>query len=43
MYYATCPECNQVVNEDSLVEVEPNKLCYHNKVCRECYDNLESE
>ncbi len=41
--YTVCPECNEVVQEKHLVVVEPEKLCYHNKVCSDCYDNLESE
>ena len=33
----------EVVELNEMRTVEEYKLCYHNMVCAECYDNLESE
>lgn len=38
-----CPECGGIFELYDMKEVEPNKLCCHNKVCPECYDNLETD
>lgn len=38
-----CPECGEVVELNDMRTVEAYKLCYHNMVCDDCYENLESD
>ena len=41
--YEDCPECGDIIELDDMKNVEPDKLCHHNKVCPECYANLETD
>lgn len=38
-----CPECGEIVELNDMIRVGSEKICYHNLVCIECYENLESE
>ena len=38
----TCLECDKTVQQDSMKDTD-GKLCYHNHVCAECYENLEND
>ena len=37
-----CPECGEVVELNDMRDTE-DKLCYHNKVCEDCYEILEDD
>ena len=38
-----CAECGTYVDQDRMKEVGPDKICCHNLVCSDCYDNLEND
>lgn len=37
-----CPECGEVVEFNDMVKTD-GKLSYHNMVCQDCHDELESD
>ena len=37
-----CPECNEIVYSDNTEDTD-GKLCYHARVCKKCYENLEDD
>ena len=37
-----CPECGEVVELNDMKKTT-GKLCYHNLVCSDCYDELEGD
>jgi hypothetical protein len=37
-----CPECNDVVEFNDM-QTTVGRLCYHNFVCQDCFENLESD
>jgi DNA-directed RNA polymerase subunit RPC12/RpoP len=38
----SCLDCSKTVQQDGMKDTE-GKLCYHNYVCADCYENLEND